>query len=306
MLRELPQPEFPADYIVVRLQVRKAMAAATIQAVLGGQADLPLTTDQEIAGQWQSERFWLYQQLNSYLRRELASVFLFYELGTLLNWLRVRQARGSDALLQFFLPHSLLCSEARKALREEGEAAVLAKRLEELFCLRLDPRFSGIAGVYNEKGLQGFERRLVQLFLETRGMSASQKSVRSFFRSLIDQRNVLALAKGHYWQEKVDFVTGGHLDMNWGQAAAEPARADMALARIHWQGGLPRGVTELSALEDFLLLRHRHYLHLQTPKGALEQILQYLWQQRILARNRGLLLHGWLVGNELLQAKVIL
>lgn len=305
LLRKLPQSEFPSEYLVPRLLARNAAAAASIRSCLDGKAAVPVATNHEIAGRLQAERFWLYRQLHSQLRRDLGPVFLFFELKTMVNWLRVRQARATDALLHFFLTHSLLCPELQKTLREEEEAVVLAERLEEFFCTRLDPGFSGLATKYKKKGLLDFERRLHQLYFERIGLAASDTAVRSFFKGLVDQRNILALAKANLWQEKMTFVPGGDLAVNWERALAEPERADRVLARLHWESGLPREVQELSALEDFLLRRHCLILQRQARSGTVAQVIHSLWQQDIHAGNMGLLLHGRLVGRELLAAKVI-
>ena len=302
LLRNLPQPEFPSEYLLPRLLARKAAGAAGVQACLDGKEAAPWATGQEIAGQSQAERFWLYHQLNSRLRHNLAPVFLFFELKTLVNGLRMRKARASTALL----PRTLLCPELQKTLQAEEEAPVLAARIEALFCARLAPVFSGLAKVYTEQGLLAFERRLYQLFLEHLGVPALEEaSVRSFFKDLVDQRNILALAKAHYWQEPMTFVAGGHLEVNWERALAEPERANRVLAALHWESGLPQGITELSDLEDFLLHRQALILQRRARGGTVAQILHYLWQQDILARNRGLLFHGRLVGEALCKAKVI-
>lgn len=305
LLRNLPQPEFPSDYLLPRLLARKAGATAEVQACFGGKEAVPWATGHEIAGQAQAERFWLYHQLNSRLRRNLAPVFLFFELETLVNCLRFRRAKDSVARLDFFPARTLLCPELQKILRAEEEAPVLAARVEALFCARLAPVFSGLAKVYTEKGLLAFERRLYHLFLEHLGLVAPQAAVRSFFKDLVDQRNILALAKAHYWQETMTFVAGGHLEVHWERALAESERAARVLASLHWQGGMPQGITELSALEDFLLHRQGLILQRRARSGTAAQILHYLWQQDILARNRGLLFHGRLVGEALLKAKVI-
>lgn len=305
LLRNLPQPEFPSEYLLPRLLARKAAGAAGVQACLDGKEAVPWATGQEIAGQSQAERVWLYHQLNSRLRHNLAPVFLFFELETLVNGLRLRRAEASAALLDFFPTRTLLCPELQKTLQTEEEAPALAARIEALFCGRLAPVFSGLAKVYTEQGLLAFERRLYQLFLEHLGVPASEASVRSFFMDLVDQRNILALAKAHYWQEPMTFVAGGHLEVNWERALAEPERAGKVLATLHWKSGLPQGIAELSGLEDFLLQRQTLILQRRARSNTVAQILLYLWQQDILARNRGLLFHGRLVGEALCKAKVI-
>lgn len=305
LLRNLPQSEFPSEYLLPRLLARNAAAAASVQACLDGDNPVPWATDQDIAGQLLAERFWLYHQLHSRLRCALGPIFLFFELKTLINWLRVRQARASDGLLHSFLARSLLCPELHKTLRKEEEPAALAKRLEKFLCTRLDPGFTGIAAIYNENGLLDFEKQLYQIYLERIGLAAPEATVRSFFKGLVDQRNILALAKANLWQEKMTFVVGGDLAVNWQRALTEPKRADRVLARLHWESGLPREVQELSTLEDFLLHRLCRILQRQARSGTKERIIHYLWQQDIHARNMGLLLHGRLVGGELLAAKVI-
>ncbi len=305
LLRNLPQSEFPSEYLLPRLLARNAAAAASVQGCLDGDNPVPWATDQDIAGQLQAERFWLYHQLHSRLRCDLGPLFLFFELKTLVNWLRVRQARASGALLHSFLPQSLLCPELLKALQDEEEPKALAERLEKFLCTRLDPGFSGLAEGYKKKGLLAFEGQLYQLYFERIGLAAPEATVRSFFKGLVDQRNILALAKANLWQEKMTFVDGGYLAVNWERVLAEPKRADRVLARLQWESGLPREAQELSALEDFLLHRLCRILQRQARNGTKERIIHYLWQPDIHARNMGLLLHGRLVGGELLAAKVI-
>ncbi len=309
MLRNLPQSEFPSDYLVPRLLARKAATTATLQACLDGKEVLPWSTDQEIARQLLAERFWLYRQLNSRLRQSLSPVFLFFELETLINWLRARKARATNSQLHFFLDYSLFCSEVRKALQEEEDAQLLAVRLDKLLCTHLDRHFSGIAENYQKNGLLDFERSLYQLFFEYRGVSALEPAVRFFFRSLVDLRNLLTLAKIHYWQdtgqEKAIIRASGHMNVNWKRAINNPNLAAKILASTHWQSGLPTDGRELSALEDFLLRRHDLVLHRQASRGVAEQILYYLWRQKLLARNMGLLLHRLLIGEEIIEAKIL-
>lgn len=305
LFRNLPQSEFPAEYLIPRLLARNSAATAGMQDCLAGKKPVPWSTDQEIAEELLTTRFWLYRQLHSRLRQNLGSVFLFFELKTLINWLRVRQARASDTLLHSLLKHSLLCPELQQALREEAEADVLAARLEKILCSCLDPAFSGIAARYAENGLPYFEKRLYQLFFEHIGLVAPNAVVRSFFKSVADQRNILAFAKASHWKEQPFFLPGGHLALNWQKALAEPEKAERLLNGLRWESGLPQGAKELSELEDFLLRRQSLLLQRQARNGTMERIISFLWQQNIHAGNMGLLLHGRLVGAELLAAKVI-
>lgn len=307
LLRNLPQPEFPAEYLVPRLLVRKAARAAGVRACIDGKAALPCAAaGQETAAALQAERFWLYGQLNSRLRYQLGPVFVFFELKTLVNWLRIRRAKAPAETQLFLLTYSLLCRELHRILRNETDAGALARQLEECLCNRLSPQFSGIAALYIEKGLRIFEMRLYEIFFKSIGLSAPNAAVRSFLKTLVDQRNLLALAKGHYWQEKPPFLAGGHLTIHWKRTLAEPAQADRVLAGYHWQSGLPKEVSELSALEDFLHRRRGLALDRQARIGTVvERILHSLWQQEVHTGNMGLLAHGRLVGEELLGAKVI-
>ncbi|MBU2537638.1 MAG: hypothetical protein KKH22_04310 [Proteobacteria bacterium] len=305
LLRDLPQSEFPAEYLVPRLLARNGAAATGVQDCLAGKKPVAWATDQEITGELLATRFWLYRQLHSRLRQDLGPVFLFSELKTLINWLRIRQAHASDALLHSLLSHSLLCPELQQALREETEAEPLAARLDTILCSRLDPAFSGIAARYSKNGLPDFEKRLYQLFFEHIGLTAANAVVRSFFKGVADQRNILAFAKASHWKDQPFFLPGGHLALNWEKAWAEPERADRLLTRLHWESGLPQGAKELSGLEDFLLRRQSLLLHRQARNGTVERIIHFLWQQDIHAGNMGLLLHGRLVGAEMLAAKVV-
>lgn len=305
LLRNLPQPEFPSGYLLPRLLARKAAGAADVQACLEGKQPLPWATAQDIAGRSQAERVWLYHQLNSRLRHSLAPVFLFFELKSLVNGVRLRRARASADGLDFSPSRTLLCPELQKLLQTEEEAPVLTKRLEALLCARLAPGFSGLAAVYAGQGIAAFERRLYELFFAHLGLVAPEAGVRSFFKDIVDLRNILALAKAHYWQEPMTFLAGGHLEAQWEKALAEPERAGRLLATLHWESGLPQGIAELSGLEDFLLRRQALILQRRARSNTVAQILHYLWQQDLLARNRGLLFHCRLAGEELCKAKVI-
>lgn len=305
LLRNLPQAEFPAEYLVPRLLAKNSAATAGVRDCLAGRKPVPWSTDQDIAEELLTTRFWLYRQLHSRLRQDLGSVFLFFELKTLINWLRVRQARASDTLLHSLLKHSLLCPELQQALQEEAEADVLAARLEKILRSGLDPAFSGLAARYAKNGLTDFERRLYQLFFEHIGLVAPNAVVRSFFKGVADQRNILAFAKGRFWNDQAVFLPGGHLAVNWQRVLAEPEKAERLLTGLRWKSGLPRGAKELSELEDFLLRRQSLLLHRQARNGTVEKIIHFLGQQDVHAGNMGLLLHGRLVGAELLAAKVI-
>jgi hypothetical protein len=305
MLRKLPQAEFPSAYLLPRLLARQAVAAASAQACYEEKGALPFATDQDITKQLLVGRLWVYQQLNSSLRRSLALVFQFFEWKSVFNWLRVRKARASVEYLDSFLDDSLLCAQMRSFLREETDASLLAQRLESFFCLHLDPHFSGIAAIYQKKGIPGFERRCHQLFFEHLGGKASEGAVRFFFNNLLHLRNILALAKSYRWQTREEFAVSGFEDTGWQRALENPARATAILARNHWRDGLPQNVCELAALEDFLMRRLGLIFKRQAGSGVAEQIISCLWQQEIQARNWGLLLHGHLLGNEMREARFI-
>jgi len=305
LLCEPPQPEYPIEYLLSRLMGRKAAASSELAACLAGSLPLPWATASEIGKNEQAERLWLYRQLPARLRRDLAPVFIFHELPLLINLLRMRRA-GASPFGPALPPGSLLCPEAEKTLNQAETADELAGKITALLAARLAPGFGELAGLYPARGLAAFEQSLYRLFFTLAGVGAKNAAVRLFFRELVDLRNLLALAKAHYWREEMAFIPGGLFAANWEKALAEPGRAEKILAVFGWPDGLPKEIATLSALEDFLLRRIGRTLRRRAAGEApADRLIDYLWFKDILAKNQGLLYYRRLTGDDIKLAKVI-
>ncbi|ALC14887.1 hypothetical protein DSOUD_0086 [Desulfuromonas soudanensis] len=184
----------PPDYLLARVRGRRARIA-------GDWSELLRTSPAGIGGAqeaFRGELAWLYGQMNRSLRSLFGSVFEFFELRTWLLALRYLSA-GEEKALPGILAPSLLAPPIKALLLQSRDfAAVLAGSQKIL--AEADPDFSGLGALYRRQGPGGLEAGVIDLALRRALRLPLHPAVRTFFRELIDTRNLLGLYKHLQWQ----------------------------------------------------------------------------------------------------------
>jgi vacuolar-type H+-ATPase subunit C/Vma6 len=132
--------------------------------------------------------------------------------------------------------------------------------------------------------------------------------LREFFRSLIDLRNLVTLAKQIRWQlfEPQLFIRGGEISPErLGKALTAGTAASLAslLATLPDMGVLPPDQVNPEPQLFSWLTRKVHRLG-RDPLG-IGLVLDYLWSCFIEARNLSLMIHGQDLERETLAAELI-
>ena len=293
---------YPDEYLLARLKGRRANLGRERQspAAAGGM------TDADAWDPMRREFRWVYRQMNERLRQTFAPLFLWFELRTIILCLRFRRGgeRGKAASL---LPASLLAKPVQQALTEDGEPAAVMDALSGLLAA-VTEQYRSLGDFYRERGGREHEQRLVTLYLERMTALPLHPLLREFFRSLIDMRNLVTLAKQLRWQlhEPQAFIRGGEITPErLGKALEEGTAAGLAtlLAAVPDMGALPADpFNPEPQLFGWLTGKMRRLG--REPLGV-GLVLDYLWRCFVEAHNLSLLIHGEGLDHETLSAELI-
>jgi hypothetical protein len=301
----LSQPAFdgyPDEYLLARLKGRRAKLGSKRQskAAAAGKAD---------ADAWdtmRSEFRWVYCQMNGRLRQTFAPLFLWFELRTVILCLRFRRG-GELGKAAGLLPASLLAKRVQQALTEDDEPAAVIAALSGLLAAVAEP-YRSLGDSYRQRGGREQEQRLVTLYLERMTGLPLHPVLSEFFRSLIDMRNLVTLAKQLRWQlhEPQAFIRGGEISPErLGKALAEGSAADLAslLAALPDMGEPPAATLNPEPQLYGWLTAKVHRLG-RDPLG-IGLVLDYLWRCFIEAHNLSLSIHGEGLDQETLRPEMI-
>ena len=293
---------YPDEYLLARLKGRRANLGRERQspAAAGGM------TDADAWDPMRSEFRWVYRQMNEGLRQTFAPLFLWFELRTIILCLRFRRGgeRGKAASL---LPASLLAKPVQQALTEDGEPAAVMDALSGLLAA-VTEQYRSLGDFYRERGGREHEQRLVTLYLERMTALPLHPLLREFFRSLIDMRNLVTLAKQLRWQlrEPQAFIRGGEITPErLGKVLEEGTAAGLAtlLAAVPDIGALPAApFNPEPQLFSWLTGKVRRLGRVPLGVGL---VLDYLWRCFVEAHNLSLMIHGEGLDHETLSAELI-
>ncbi|MFZ5763703.1 MAG: hypothetical protein ACOY8P_12350 [Thermodesulfobacteriota bacterium] len=180
LLADLPQPGYPADYLLARLPARRPRWR---EAPTAGGEGWPVLA---------RESRWLYGQLPQRLRRELAPLFLYFELRPLFLFLR-GLAAGRCAPADELLAATLLADDLKRTLLRAREAGEALRVLASWW-----PGGAGLERLAAAKGLAAVEQVMTGALFREAARSATV--LRPLWAALIDLENVVALAKRLRWQ----------------------------------------------------------------------------------------------------------
>ena len=303
----LIQPAFegyPDEYLLARLRGRRANLGgdriSPTDAAGRTESGSPLryrtaaggTADTDAWHAMHAEFRWVYRQMNEELRNTFAPLFLWFELRTIILCLRFLRGldRGKAGGL---LPGSLLAKRVQRVLTGEGEPAAAMDALAGLLAAVAEP-FRGLGTVFRERGGREFEQRLATLYLERMTGLPLHPVLGEFFRSVIDMRNLVTLAKQIRWQlhEPRAFIRGGDIPPErLGKAREENSSVALAtlLGALPDMGEIP--ATQVNPEPLLLGWLTRKVRRLGRDPLGIGLVLDYLWQRFVEAHNLSLILH---------------
>lgn len=198
ILQRIKDRGYPADYLLSRVRSRRMLYKNFIAG------KLPF----EIWRHLLKEYRWIYIQMNETLRSIFRRFFIYSELRTIFMCLRYK--KGEYEKIEELLRFSLLSDDLKELLRGDSDMMTAIKDIEVAF-LSVSDRFGGLKDIFMKDGLRGFEQELTNVYLENTIDSRLHHTVRDFFISIIDSRNIIAVYKNIRWQMRdyPPFIDGG-------------------------------------------------------------------------------------------------
>ena len=270
---------------------------------------LPGASEEAIWGALLLELNWVHLQMNPRLRQTFTSLFLLFELKTIVLCLRKR-AFDKTAGVEGLLEGSLLADAVKQALAQAVDLQSVIAALGETMSIASDD-FRGLSRAYDEAGLRGFEDALVRIFLEQLADRKLHPVIREFIGSFIDLRNIVILYKHLRWEleGEAPFIRKGAIDTSnfYKILESHDQRGFDDLVRgVTGAGALSNAASE-AALESVLLRGMTTKLRrIGRESEDVGLILDYVWRVYIQARNLAVIYHGEGVGPDALEKEVIL
>lgn len=297
LLIEAIGPGYPAAYLLARIQGRRRSLTAVVEETPARN----FSADRDDSRYWEqaaAERYWLFRQMDAELRRELAPLFVYFELGTMTRVLRyLAGERPGDA--DRVLRTSMLAPRIRTVLRGREGVTEILSHLERS---PAGPALSlvGIRKNYDAGGLQRCEEFLRRRFLEQALAIVRQSDLAFFFRAVVDHRNILAMAKWLRWRpESVPVpVSGGQVALTGsGQQFTAEALARMVRRLTH--GPSPTGDQLRPEFLEPVLQAHllRQVTRRRRKGNVAAASIEHTWRGYAFARECSLRLHtAWEAG----------
>lgn len=254
LLADLPQPGYPADYLLARLAARRERWREMREGQTGWHA---------LAVEFR----WLYGQLHRGLRRELAPLFLYFELRPLFLFLRALASDVGEAGKEVLVA-TLLADELKRALLRERELTAAVRLIGRHWRPAVD-----LGHLYASGGLAAVEQGMTRQVLAAGAQSSA--ALRGFWSAVIDLENIMALGKRQRWQAKRPFgyCAGGSIfRRRFGQAeqgrATLPSPMAAMVERATQAGEWP--------LEEVLVARVQQQLR-QAERPPATAVAAYMW-----------------------------
>jgi hypothetical protein len=199
---------YPADYLLARLNGRRTHHVPTSAAK---------PEERDDRRYWEAaaaERTWLFHQLDLELRAELASLFVFFELGAMARSLRYL-AGGKPDEADRVLESSMLSPKLGTILRGRDGVREALMQLDRFFA-GTPLHGAGLGAAYDLGGLLACEEQLRRRFLLRVLEERLPSDLAMFFRAVADIRNILATAKWLRWRPDMQpaLISGGRTGLS--------------------------------------------------------------------------------------------
>jgi len=299
LLHDFPQCEYPDEYLVARLRGRRSSFIFEQRSQPEG--TISVAERNRIQEQGCDERRWLFKQLNSNQRKNLAPLFLYFEVEILFQCLRCIEA-GQCERIEGLLQTSLLSGQVKQILRENSAPADVLMRLErELKCIEIPVK--GLAESYESGGIQKSEEMIRRVLLSQVFFTVHHPDVLGFFRNLIDIRNIMILAKHLHWQleSKPDLYSGGSFrERVYKKNVTEEELARRVRHFVRETVALGANLHPVRLEKELLYCLLKKLVISRRVSGLISSVIEYLWQWHITARSgKGDLLESFSVqGNH--------
>ena len=303
LLKPVRQNEFPADFLLARLQGRSGRlriewnsfrAAADPAAWDHPGFMAPYLRAHQEDGPWIflfHEFGWVVSRMNSRLRSIFFPVFLYFELFNLLAALRCKEHGNLIGRIDAIGSYSLLDDSLFGLIRTESSMDRIIDHLAQSFA-QVAPGFERAWQTYFQGGFPALDQALFEVFFTHWSSRARPVILKTFLRQLVDTTNLLGLYKAMQWNVEAPpaLVPGGTLAPKFFVNAYEKGRMDAVLRKA--------GMAELhpeqesgAALESsvFLNLRKTLKRNVHEPSGV-GYLLYYLWEQYLFARKYSFML----------------
>ena len=310
LLRKLPDPGYPIEYLLSRIKGRRSRLIRDWKPLLFEPVlDESPPTDRTADTAWRNlmtEYQWVHSQMNQGLCDSFFSFFLYTELRTILICLRHLVDKKTGAIDEL-LDRSLLSDEVKKVLLFSPDLPAALSGIERFFTSFSD-RFLGFGKALESGGLRLVEQRLVGTYLSVMVDSDLPPLLKRFFSRIIDARNIMGLYKYLRlgFKVKPEFMSGGTI-------------SEIRLSNIMKKDDLP-GVALLvrectgiaverpdpTSIELALYRGMTRWLRKEgrDPFG-IAPILDYLWRCSIEAMNLSVLHHAKDLEREAVAAELV-
>jgi len=291
VLRSTADHGYPDDYFFARIRARRAILDAEKGSgnIDAEQAARPLDEGVVWRG-LQRELLWSFKQMNGVLRSIFRAFFTFMELRNIMLCLRYKSAARPDRI-QEILQASLLAEEIREPLKQDIQVEEAVHRIAGCIAVELQKDIGQRETTRTEK-IREFERKLFPFFLQRAVVPPASVAISTFFRCLIDIRNLLTVAKVQRWgiEERAALPPGGFIAPN--RLSAAPDLSDTAGTAIVTSGTWASGL-QFSDYRHLGVALHKRLgtiLRKKSRSGSgIDLTLDYLWHCFLAARNRTLL-----------------
>ncbi len=205
LLLHLEDRGYPVEYLLSRIRGRRSRLIRDWRPLIYDAEPIDylasaryegFVRDRTPEGFWRSllrEHRWVYGQMNSLYRELFRPYFLYAELRTIFICFRHLQHEKSGKLNDL-LGDSLLSDEIAEILSTSEDLAAAVRGVEHAF-RALSGQFGGLAGDLDAEGLRKVEQHLTDTYLAFVAASKPHPLMASFFRRLIDARNIMSAYK---------------------------------------------------------------------------------------------------------------
>ena len=311
---------YPTEYLVSRIRGRRAYFLEEWNSILSS-PDLfayllktpygEFITEHHGEGVWKrllKEYKWIYLQMNKHLRNVFHVFFQFTEMKTVIVCLRHKISTESTTRLTDILSLSLLSEKMKEILDMETDFPSMLHTLERDFLFPPDEP-ARLKDVFLEEGLKGVEEGLIREFLQGIMRLKLHPVIKSFFTSVIDSKNIIALYKHLRWGIKVPplFIRGGSISEAHLTMVIHTNAISEVPKLIYRLTGLEIEEPTASNLEKTLLISLTKNIKAMSRRSTdIGLILDYLWRYAVEVQNLSLLLYCGDIERDILKEELVM